>query len=113
MNDIDNPFMVNGFKGTWAISDHNLIPESVVNYIMECFPKVERLKRIPLEDINQVLNEVWEGPGSLDKVRALAGQMRYRRLAEGTKDSSNEPVKTIDDYDGDDFVYTRTSDDQE
>lgn len=104
----DNPFTVNGFKGTWAISDHDLIPSSLNNFIRECFPNIERFKKIPLEDINRVLNEAWEGPGSLPKLEALAREMRDRRLAEGRtrKDPlGGEPVKTIDDYDGEEFEY--------
>lgn len=96
---------VDSFNGTWAISDHNLVPNGVVNYIMECFPKVERFRKIPLDDVNRVLNEVWEGPGSLDKVQTLASEMRLRRMTM-VDDKSNDPVKTIDDYDSDAFVYT-------
>ena len=104
----DNPFTVNGFNGTWQFSEHSRIPECLQNYIIECFPEYERFKRIPLEDINRAMNEVWEGPGSLEKVWQLAREMRYKRYNTGTASSSAtlEPVKTIDDYSEADFAST-------
>jgi len=72
--DIDNPFSVNGFKGTWQFSDHSLIPDTLVGFLLRSFG-VGRLKRIPLEDINKLMNEVWEGPGSLEKIFRLQYEM--------------------------------------
>lgn len=72
--DIDNPFSVNGFKGTWQFSDHSLIPDTLVGFLLRSFG-VGRLKRIPLEDINKLMNEIWEGPGSLEKVFRLQYEM--------------------------------------
>jgi hypothetical protein len=77
----DNPFYVNGFNGTWAFTDHNLIPNSLTNFIMASFPKIERFKRIPLEDINSLMNDVWEGPGSMVKVQKMYLDMRAKHLA--------------------------------
>mgnify|MGYP000957263133 CR=1 FL=1 len=73
--DIDNPFSVNGFKGTWAISDHNLIPDVLHEYLMLYF-RESRLTRVSLDKINACLNEVWEGPGSLAQVFAQTVEMR-------------------------------------
>jgi hypothetical protein len=72
--DIDNPFSVNGFRGTWAISDHNLIP-SVFNGFLQRHFGVMRLKRIKLDEINALLNELWDGPGSLAKIFRLENDL--------------------------------------
>jgi hypothetical protein len=73
--DIDNPFAVNGFKGTWAISDHNLIPDVLHEYLMLYF-RESRLARVSLDKINACLNDVWEGPGSLAQVFTRTVEMR-------------------------------------
>jgi len=95
----DKPYLVNGFAGTWNFSDHNLIPNSLTNFIVESFPKIERFKRIPLDEINALMNSVWEGPGSMVKIERLYQEMRANRIA-GIEASSkdNSDVKTIDDY---------------
>ena len=73
--DIDTPHLVNGFRGTWQISEHALIPDVLHEYLMYTF-RTARLKRVKIEDINKALNEVWEGPGSLAKVFTLTDEMR-------------------------------------
>tara|TARA_B110000503_G_scaffold2403_1_gene3183 strand:+ start:1628 stop:2032 length:405 start_codon:yes stop_codon:yes gene_type:complete len=65
--DIDNPHTVNGFRGTWAISAHSLIPEVFNGLLTRHFGQY-RIRRIPLDQINELLNELWEGPGSLEKI---------------------------------------------
>lgn len=97
----DQPHTLNGFNGTWNFSNHNLIPDGLVNFIMESFPKEEKFKRIPLEDINALMNDVWEGPGSMPKIMKLLTEMRTERL--GKTDISvqtlvRDDVKTIDDF---------------
>ena len=79
----DNPHTLNGFSGTWAFSDHNLIPESLRNFIWESFPKYERFRRIPLDEINALMNDVWEGPGSMSKIQSLYRELRAARRASG------------------------------
>ena len=71
----DDPFSVNGFAGTFAFSDHSRIPEPHVEFLLEYFRKRARrnsseghIKAIPLEEINEVMNEVWDGPGSVIKL---------------------------------------------
>ena len=105
MKDTEQPWLVNGFRGTWAISDHDLIPCTLRNFLCECFPHVERFKRIPLEDINRTLNDVWEGPGSLDKINRLTQELKAARSVRGLAKTPLEPVKTIDEYDSSDFNY--------
>jgi hypothetical protein len=97
--DLDKPYTLGGFNGTWAFSDHNLIPNDLNNFILESFHPQERIKRIPLEDINKLLNDVWEGPGSMAKLERLYHEMKAARLSKTdmtSKDTSD--VKTIDDY---------------
>lgn len=73
--DIDNPHSVNGFRGTWQFSDHALIPDTLFGFITRHFAQ-GKLRRIPLNRINQLMNEVWEGPGSLEKLFRLEWDMR-------------------------------------
>jgi len=73
--DIDNRFSVNGFRGTWAFSDHDLIPQIFNGFLQRHFG-VMRIKRIKLEDINALLNELWDGPGSLEKILRLEYEMK-------------------------------------
>lgn len=75
----DQPWLLNGFNGTWAFSDHNLIPGPLQDFISESFPKIDRFRRIPLEDINTLINDVWEGPGSMSKIQKLYNDMRIER----------------------------------
>jgi len=94
----DNPHTLNGFAGTWQFSDHKLIPEGLRNYIFENFPKHERFDRIPLDEINNLMNEVWEGPGSMAKISTLYNSMRSQRVVNVSDTKPKEPVRTIDDY---------------
>lgn len=87
----DVPHSLNGFAGTWQISDHRLIAEPLLNYLLEVYYKYERISRVPLEDINQTLNEVWDGPGSMGKIIRLTGEMRAARMGEVT--TSKDPLK--------------------
>ena len=109
----DNPNTLNGFNGTWAFSDHRLIPESLRNFINESFPKIEKFRRIPLEDINALMNDVWEGPGSMVKVSRITQELRRARISSGmessTKDTSE--VKTIDDYSDDEMTNFKNDND--
>lgn len=73
--DIDNPNSVNGFRGTWQFSDHTLIPDTLHSFLTRYFG-IAKLRRVPLDKINEVMNSVWEGPGSLEKLFRLEFQMR-------------------------------------
>lgn len=95
----DNPHTLNGFAGTWNFSNHRLIPEDLRDFIFESFPKHEKFRRIPIEEINALMNDVWEGPGSMVKVQNLLHEMRRMRNA-GLDPSKvkMDDVKTINDY---------------
>jgi len=112
----DNPFTLNGFDGEWACEDHAGVPQALHNYLMECFPRKARLKDIPIDDINRVLNEAWKGPGSMANIVMLEEQMRQARtegssetvditqtLSQETfEDGDFEPEVELDGIDDDD-----------
>lgn len=72
---VDRPDHPAGFKGTFKFTDYKLIPEVYLGYLQRYFG-VLRLSRVSLADINDAMNEVWEGPGSLTKLFTLEEQMR-------------------------------------
>jgi hypothetical protein len=72
---IDNPHHPAGFKGTFKFSEHRLIPDVYQGFLQRHFG-VMRLSRIKIEEINKLMNEVWEGPGSLEKIFRLEEEYR-------------------------------------
>jgi hypothetical protein len=89
----DKPWLLNGFRGTFAYSDHSLIPEPIQNFLIEFFysrlgeGRKNWVKMIPLEEINQTLNEIWEGPGSMAKLERMKLEMRNSRISDEPKDT--------------------------
>ena len=87
---INDPGTLNGFKGTFAFSDHLLIPQGITEFLLEhfhkkCFKgsntwKKNHIQAIELEEINELMNEIWEGPGSMNKIATLTNEMRIQRL---------------------------------
>ena len=90
----DLPYTLNGFNGTWAFSDHRLIPEPIVNYLREVYYKYDQLSRVPLEDLNKSINEVWEGPGSMSKIARLTAEIRVKR--QNDSNETSDPLKGYD-----------------
>ena len=88
--DIDKPFTVNGFDGTFAIESHAGIAECLQGFLQRHFG-VLRLSRVKIEKINEVLNEVWEGPGSLAKIFAL--EYEYEKSGKDVKIMPSDIVK--------------------
>ena len=94
----DQPWLVNGFKGTWAFSDHSLIPDVILEYLLESFRdrlgefRKGHVKSIPLNEINDLLNSVWEGPGSVVKLVNLTYDMRSNRFSTISNDAK-DPLK--------------------
>lgn len=105
----DKPWLLNGFAGTWKFSDHTLIPDEIRTFLLEYFAPAERFRKISLDDINRVMNEVWEGPGSMPKLCDMYHKMQTERRENGGL--SRRPigglpaVKTIDEYEDDEFEY--------
>jgi hypothetical protein len=90
----DNSSNINGFNGTFNITDHDLIPTALLDYISEKFYGFTRLSRIPLEDINEALNEVWEGPGSMAKVVRTTYDLR--EIRKNNQNVDDDPLKGYD-----------------
>ena len=94
----DQPWLVNGFKGTWAFSDHSLIPDVILEFLLETFRdrlgelRKGHVKSIPLNEINDLLNSVWEGPGSVVKLVNLTYDMRSNRFSTISNDAK-DPLK--------------------
>jgi len=104
------------FEGPFAIRDHSLIPGELLNYLSERFYTTARLSRVPLDEINSALNEVWSGPGSVSKVREAYLELKQARRARGDANqnlgvaASATSVQTIDDFTESDFTYTHAND---
>jgi len=85
-----DPMSVNGFKGTFAYSDHLLIQQGITEFLLEYFHKKcfktansnrkNHISSIPLEEINELMNEIWDGPGSMSKLATMTNEMRMARL---------------------------------
>lgn len=72
----DEPDKVNGFEGEFAFTDHNLVPYCLRNFLVESFPKRDAFRKIPIEDINGLLNAVWQGPGSMPLIKMYTVQLQ-------------------------------------
>ena len=67
-----------------------LIPQGITEFLLEhfhkkCFKgsntwKKNHIQAIELEEINELMNEIWEGPGSMNKIATLTNEMRIQRL---------------------------------
>ena len=71
---VDDPYHPAGFTGTFAFSSHRRIPEVFHAFLQRHFGQY-RIRRVPIEDINEIMNELWEGPGSLEKILRLENDM--------------------------------------
>lgn len=96
------------FSGTFNISNHSLIAEPLAEYLFEKFydridskwvGRGHTLSSIPLDEINAELNSVWEGPGSVAKLREYVKTSRGIRLGKITDDSALKGYQTptVDD----------------
>jgi hypothetical protein len=89
------PWSINGFAGTFAYSDHRLIPEIITEFLLEHFrsrigeARKNHISAIPLEEINDLMNEVWEGPGSVVKIVDMTYKLRHNRLEEAPIDTKD------------------------
>ena len=91
------------FEGTFAISDHNRIPEVLVEYLTERFyDKVDNKwvanRKHQLGNIS--METIKEGPGSVDTIRAYIAESRGARLSSmiesQPKAKTPVPVSTVD-----------------
>lgn len=83
----DRPYQLNGFNGTFAYSDHSLIPQPILAFLIEYFydsigeARRNHINKIPLDKINSCLNEIWEGPGSMIKLTHMLFDLRRNRTS--------------------------------
>ena len=90
----DVPYYLNGFKGTWTFSDYSLIPEPILEFLNEYYRdrlgeiRKNNIKVVSLTEINDLLNQVWEGPGSMSKLINMMQEMREARF-EATETTVN------------------------
>lgn len=82
----DNPHTLNGFTGAFAYEDPVSVPELFRNFAVEHF-NLERYRRVDLDKLNTLLNELWDGPGSCAKISDLTWDIRIARRAGNTKDA--------------------------
>ena len=94
----DKPWSLNGFNGTFAYSDHDLIPEPIKEFLIEYFydrlgeMRKGHVKVVPLNEINDLMNKVWDGPGSMPKLVSLMNDMRHSRRSQTDYDTK-DPLK--------------------
>ena len=97
----DQPWLLNGFKGTFAYSDYSLIPQPILEFLHEHYNKKlgdlrkNHIKTIDLNEINDLLNDIWDGPGSMSKLVAMTHDMRIARL-DVVPDDTKDPLKGYD-----------------
>ena len=97
----DQPWLLNGFTGTFAYSDHRKIPEGILEFLLEYFYKrlgdarKHHIKSIELDEINALMNDVWDGPGSMFKIAKMTQDMRMSRL-DIVIDDAKDPLKGYD-----------------
>ena len=94
----DQPWLLNGFNGTWAFSDYSLIPQPILEFLHEYYSKQlgdmrkNQIKTVSLNEINDLLNSVWKGPGSMSKLIEMMYDMRISRLFTDS-DDTKDPLK--------------------
>mgnify|MGYP005634152163 FL=1 len=97
---IDDPQTINGFNGTFAFSEHSRIPQGIVEFLLEhfhkkCFKtahswKKDHIEAVELDEINELMNEIWDGPGSMNKLATLTNEMRIARLWDPEEDEDED-----------------------
>ena len=97
----DQPWLLNGFQGTFAYSDHSLIPQPILEFLHEYYNKrlgdirKNHIKVVSLNEINDLLNSIWEGPGSMPKIAAMTYDLRISRMKVDS-DDTKDPLKGYD-----------------
>lgn len=62
----------------FEFTDPRAVPELFRNFAVEYF-ELERYSRVDLEQLNQVLNQLWQGPGSCALISDLIWDIRIAR----------------------------------
>lgn len=96
--DLDCPYLLNGFRGEFAFSDHSLVPEMVRNLVMTV-TRYERFRSVPIEEINAIAREVHGGePGFCTRALERIRDHKLTRNTITSESSVYEPTLSIDDW---------------
>lgn len=73
----DCPYHPCGFRGTFAFSDHSLIPETYREFLLLSFG-VNKISRVSLDRINELMNREWdrEAESPMEHIHRLTVQLR-------------------------------------
>jgi hypothetical protein len=86
MRSDSDSFTVNAIQ-QFAFSDTELVPQLFQEFAVEYF-NLERFRRVNLDELNNKLNELWEGPGSAAKISDMVWDIRIsRREGKATTDA--------------------------
>ena len=80
----DRPGTLNSFEGPFNIQDLAKIPAQFIPYLTERLSLVAdtrgRVKNsLTIEKVNDALNEIWDGPGSMTKIINATYERRLAR----------------------------------
>ena len=108
--DLDNPYTLNGFRGTFAFSDHNLVPEEIRNLALLTLGK-ERFRDIPLAKVEEIARAVHgedRQPGFMVRLYERMTELE-RRVQQGLKPTTaeHEPEFTLEDWNNDTLNNTQ------
>lgn len=82
----DAPNAINGFAGVFEFESHQSIPSALRNVLEERFHTATRFTKVELDDINEFLNSIWDGPGSMTKIIDITHELRSVRKSGKTVD---------------------------
>lgn len=83
---------INSFDGTFAFTDHNLIPEVLRNFLEECLYHQynTRFWQLDINIINDEMNRYWQGPGCVPELVRKTYELQARR-----REGSSIDVKSV------------------
>jgi len=75
---IDEPFTLNSFNGTFAFTDHDLVPGLIQDLVLSQRSE-DKFKKIPITAVTEIANKFWEGPGSCVAISNVIWHARVAR----------------------------------
>ena len=85
----DNPYLLNGFNGQFKFNDHSLIPQELSEFFHEYYRNKlkegrsrRHIEQIELDELNTLINKLWDGPGSMSKIVRMKYKLKANRLLE-------------------------------
>jgi len=89
----DFPNTLNAFDGTFAFTEHDLVPELIVDLVMSQRNE-DKFDKVPLSAVNAIANGFWEGPGSCARISDVIWDCRIAR-AHGAKFTESKSAWTL------------------